>query len=294
MSLVIAWIGIDTHGITSAYIASESRVSWNGKKYYDACKKVFHSSKYPEIVGYCGDVLFPSLVINAIMNSIDNGMLFGPTDGALKRYEKFKKLLFNEFHKYPKEYMCDSFELVYINKEVSRINYPSFHAYRIGWKKKTGFYSRRIVLPKESDVICVMGSGENEYRNNYANMQKGRNKHTSRNVYHCLNITLDTSKEVTIGGPPQLVGIYRKPESNAMAFGIIYNRKRYYNSLSVGKVRDIENVQWRNARFEICNGGSKIKKGNAHAQPIDIGLNLATPQASKEERVAVVSLEEVL
>lgn len=59
MTLLASWAAIDTHGISSAYIVSDSRISWGNKKYFDFGKKVFASKKYPEIFGYAGDVLFP-------------------------------------------------------------------------------------------------------------------------------------------------------------------------------------------------------------------------------------------
>lgn len=51
MMLLASWAAIDTHGISSAYIVSDSRISWGNKKYFDFGKKVFASKKYPEIFG---------------------------------------------------------------------------------------------------------------------------------------------------------------------------------------------------------------------------------------------------
>lgn len=35
MTLLASWAAIDTHGISSAYIVSDSRISWGNKKYFD-------------------------------------------------------------------------------------------------------------------------------------------------------------------------------------------------------------------------------------------------------------------
>ena len=43
MTLLASWAAIDTHGISSAYIVSDSRISWENKKYFDFWKKVFAS-----------------------------------------------------------------------------------------------------------------------------------------------------------------------------------------------------------------------------------------------------------
>ena len=71
MTLLASWIGIDTHGPTSAYIVSESRFVWDSSRHFDYGKKVFASKSYPEIFGYAGDVLFPSIVLSQILEMID-------------------------------------------------------------------------------------------------------------------------------------------------------------------------------------------------------------------------------
>ena len=67
MTMLASWIGVDTHGATSAYIVSDSRFCWGNNMTYDYGKKVFASKKYPEIFGYAGDVLFPSVVLSQII-----------------------------------------------------------------------------------------------------------------------------------------------------------------------------------------------------------------------------------
>lgn len=43
MTLLASWAAIDTHGTSSAYIVSDSRISWGNKKNFDFGKKVFAS-----------------------------------------------------------------------------------------------------------------------------------------------------------------------------------------------------------------------------------------------------------
>lgn len=78
MTMLASWVGIDTHGIGSAYIVSDSRFTWNNNTFFDYGKKVFASNTYPEIFGYAGDVLFPSIVLSQIVEMIDSGLLFTP------------------------------------------------------------------------------------------------------------------------------------------------------------------------------------------------------------------------
>ena len=79
MTMLVSWVGVDPHGPTSMYIAADSRISWDAANTFDFAKKVFASKKYPEIFGYAGDVLFPSIVLGQIVELIDAGILLNTT-----------------------------------------------------------------------------------------------------------------------------------------------------------------------------------------------------------------------
>jgi hypothetical protein len=85
MSLVISWVAKDNHGFSSVYLASDSRANSNNKK-FDSCRKIFYSKNYPEIIGYCGDVLFPSMIINSLIDMMDNNLLFSINNSPKERY----------------------------------------------------------------------------------------------------------------------------------------------------------------------------------------------------------------
>ena len=73
------------------------------------------------------------------------------------------------------------------------------------------------------------------------------------------------------GGAPQLVGLYRKPNTNGFSFGIIHNRKRYYNGLAIGKIINSDNLEWRNKYFERCSGKFKKRIPGSKIQEHDLG-----------------------
>ena len=62
--LIICWTN------SFPYIASDSRITWGNNDIFDYCKKVFTCKQFPEIFGYCGDVLFPSIVLSQIAEMI--------------------------------------------------------------------------------------------------------------------------------------------------------------------------------------------------------------------------------
>jgi hypothetical protein len=52
MTLLASWMGIDSRGAVSAYIASDSRITWGGTVAFDYTRKVFAFRHSPDILGY--------------------------------------------------------------------------------------------------------------------------------------------------------------------------------------------------------------------------------------------------
>jgi hypothetical protein len=75
MTSLASWIGIDSRGQSSIYIVSDSRISWGENAVWNYGRKVFASRTTPEIFGYCGDVLFPSMFLSQVVDSISIGQL---------------------------------------------------------------------------------------------------------------------------------------------------------------------------------------------------------------------------
>ena len=268
MTMLASWIGIDTHGPTSAYIISDSRISWDKEDRFEHGKKVFASKNYPELFGYSGDVLFPSIVIQQIIEMIDSNVLFNfDTPCHEKNKIIFDKISY-ELNKYPIKRSAKSFQILHITRDtiVAKGIYPKFKAYTLcydcnGWNRDD------IDIPTESGILCVLGSGKSEFSQNYDRYQGSTNKNTSRNVYHCFVDTLKNTKDPFCGGAPQLVGIYRKPDTYAKYFGIIYNDKRYFAGSEIPYGSNYNNIDWRNENFEICDGEHKKIIDGAEHQP---------------------------
>ena len=67
MTVLIGWIGVDSRVPCSAYLMSDSRISWNDQLgAYDYGRKLFAFKNSPDILGYCGDVTFPSMVLSRL------------------------------------------------------------------------------------------------------------------------------------------------------------------------------------------------------------------------------------
>lgn len=268
MTMLASWVGVDTHGICSTYIASDSRFSWSSGETYDYGKKLYASRAFPEIFGYCGDVLFPTVILQQIIEMIDSNLLL---TNEMSCAEK-NKIIFNkisyELNHYPVSLSNKVFQILHITREtvVHKNKYPNFHAYFISfengkWKREEKSF------PIESGFICILGSGSTDFKLNYERYQGGPNKSTSRNVFHCFIDTLINSKDMSYGGVPQLVGLIRKPHSSGQYYGVLFGDKRYFNGSEIPQDSTYDSIPWRNENFEVCNGRVKKLALGAQSQP---------------------------
>ncbi len=71
MTSLISWVAIDSRGPASFYVASDSRISWARDAHWDMGRKLFTCRHSPDLFGYCGDVLFPSLLLSQVSQLLD-------------------------------------------------------------------------------------------------------------------------------------------------------------------------------------------------------------------------------
>lgn len=266
MTLIISWIGVDDKKdgkeISSIYLASDSRYSWGNTKNYDYGIKVFGSSKYPEIFGFCGDVLFPSIILGQIIPQVDNGLLINENDNIKIKNEKIFNYIKTSLEKYPKDFLRSSFTILHASRYKK-----TFKLFKITYDTNNGLINKEINLPKISTKVYSGGSGAKEFNENWLNWEseKHNDYRTSRAVYHCLDKTLKTLKDPLTGGLPQIIGLYRN--KNARLFGITENKKKYIFGKESSEDINSKKIEWRNENFERINPETlKIFEG-AQRQP---------------------------
>jgi hypothetical protein len=268
MTLLISWIAVDTHGPTSVYMASDSRISWGSNDHFDYGRKVFALKKYPDILGYCGDVLFPSIVLGQIAEMADQGLLFAPDASCKEKFEAIKGKLIQLFQTYPsmvKSITADTLQVLHASRDPS--NNMKFFCDLIEWRRSNGWAWQKVDIPTSSGPLLSLGSGSSEFTTNLKRYTSGPNKGTSRNIFHCFCDTLFNIQNVYCGGAPQLVGIYRKPHTPAITFGIIRNSRRYYLGARIDDLQNFESVEWRNDLFELFGGRTMKRQQDAQKQP---------------------------
>ena len=273
MTLVISWIGVDDKKtgkeISSLYIASDSRYSTNPKTTFDYGIKVFGTSKYPEIFGFCGDVLFPTTMLGQIIPQVDNGILLNESDDCISKNLKIFNYIKTSLEMYPESFLGDTFTILHGTRFEKE-----FKLFKFFYSKKQGIAISEVPLGKISTKVYSDGSGAKEFNHKWTNIwdnHKHNDYRTSRAVYHCLHKTLEQIKDPHTGGLPQIIGLYRN--KNSRIFGITENNNKYiYGKLSSESINSTS-IEWRNQNFERIDPETLQILERAQKQP----LQEATP-----------------
>lgn len=268
MTLLVAWAGADCKKrgsrTSSLYFATDSRISWNKNNGYDGQQKVFGSSISPDIFAFCGDVTFCGNHINTLVNCINHELILLNGNDIDIKVNNVQKYFNDAFQNYPKNILSGKSTILY----GTRIN-MDFFLYKAEFDKMSSqIIFQRIPIPNKSILLHEDGSGKNEFHENWIkeNSEKRNASGTSRSVYHCLHKTIINTKEPTVGGAPQIIGLYRK--FNAIPFGIIIDNKRFVYG-SIFRHDNAERIEWRNENFERVDGTTGLLIERAQRQPFE-------------------------
>lgn len=269
MTSFIAWVAVDSRAPASIYLASDSRISWDEHQTWNYGRKLYASKLYPEILGYVGDVLFPSQVLGQLIALIDSDLLFNKTDLSADKWRKIVSIVKLSFQDYPIK--NSPFSIIYCTRERSGMM-SIFHMYVLRWTDNKRWVNRQeIPLPEKSGIIDVLGSGEKTIQKWYAYWNRTTQGRTSRSIFSAFCDALASKEDKYSGGAPQLVGVYRK--GSAESFGVIYCNNRYLFGLPVNESDSLCSVEWRNSLFERCDWRTmKLFVGaQRHSRPRGLG-----------------------
>jgi hypothetical protein len=114
-----------------------------------------------------------------------------------------------------------------------------------------------------SYLAHIDGTGATQVRREDATMAKSKARGTSRAAMHAFFQALHSKADPFTGGPPQLVGLWRKGLSQQ--FGIWWYGKSYVGGMEVPMIGQDAKVNWFNHLFERCDGkGKKLRDANSH------------------------------
>ena len=117
MTILIGWLGVDSHSPCSAYLMSDSRFTWKGQhNSYDYGQKLFAFRSYPDILGYCGEVLFASQTLSQLIISGDAGALFPVSTDSPERSQIIFNQIKTQFAKFP-TFMRGASSIFHLSKD---------------------------------------------------------------------------------------------------------------------------------------------------------------------------------
>ncbi len=263
MTSLIAWAGVDQRGPASVYLASDSRLSWNGGGAWDHGRKVFSTKAYPHLFGFCGEAALPVHALSQLVELIDAGLLFEPDASPSHCMDVVVESLTKSLTPYPTA-SGDGFTFVHAMRRGTGLS-SAFHVATAEFSARHGVSRQELPSPAQSGLLGAWGSGAAAFRGRLAAWQSSDVSGTSRAVFSALCDALETGKDPRTGGAPQLVGLTRV--SPGETFGIVWRGGRYLYGTEVGVRTVYGQVRWRNELFEICDPITLLRAVNAQPQP---------------------------
>ncbi len=249
MTSIAVWVGVDSRLPASLNIASDSRISWGNTEKWDQGRKIFATRSDAHLFGYCGEVLFPALVLPVVIDLIDRGLIKSGQDEIIQ-------VLKDEMANYP-----------------SSIGFTVFHAFRTGDGMLAKFGLTTIeyksgawivdspTIPNSSDLVHVGGSGERSFRNAVAKWRKSNSGGTSRAIFSAFCESIGSNEDRRSGGPPQLGALYRT--GPARLIGTIINDDLYFAGCRLNQPDITADIEWRNELFERYDSLTKKRLQDA-------------------------------
>jgi hypothetical protein len=274
MTSLVAWTGVDTHGPSSVYLATDSRITWSADGrvtgVWDLARKLFASQRSSDILAYAGDVLFPTQVLGQLISLLDAGMLFAADATPEIRVQSIASVLRECMSRYPGDQLAGGGKVVIVHCCRSGERMASaFHVTELIYDATTrGWIVNPLPLPTESDIVCVHGTGARfvtTWKQRW-DSALGRAR-TSRGVFSAFCRVLLNQEDSRTGGAPQLVGIYRL--GPARTFGAIYGGQRYLFGLPAPIVLDDSQIEWRDDLFQRCDPVTlaRLEDAQRHHRP---------------------------
>ena len=277
MTTLVSWIAYDERAPSSAYIASDSRISWGDGIVWDGARKCFASREYPDVFGYVGDVLLPSLVLGQFVDALDAGFVVGRESGLPDRQEALLESFKRSVNNYPSARKLTAFMVVHLGRIGDGMT-AEFQARTVRCqdrmltdKVETSFDCPTVLElgskgVREANSPTVDGSGASTFNEQFACWKKSDHAHTSRAVFSALCTSIDSDAEPTVGGSPQLVGLYRK--DGGKVFGVVTGNRASVLGYSFNGRGQEDTVEFRNHLFERVDACGELLPGAKSHHPV--------------------------
>lgn len=258
MTALTAWVSYDSRRPAGAYIATDSRISFTAGGSWDEAQKAFASSRYPDVIGYVGDVLFPSLFLARHLAALDAEALIPSGSPLIERQAVLRESLTSALLTYPRRFQ-HPFAIVHLGREGH--GSAAHYAMQVLSLGSSGL-EEKVLTSLDSAGVLELGSatarslndpflggtGEEDVARALQSWNSGPHAHTSRAVFsaHCDAVRAPTV--TSVGGSPQLVGLYRV--GHGRNFGVHSDGvASLFGSMHHGAMASPE-IEFRNDLFE--------------------------------------------
>ncbi|SER11672.1 hypothetical protein SAMN03159444_03267 [Pseudomonas sp. NFACC02] len=268
MTSLIAWVAVDSVGPSALYFASDSRITWSGQTRWDFCKKIFSSNSQPEILGFCGDVLFPVQALAQITSLIDSGCLYEESDSAQEKFMKIASVIMDIYSTYPAPHSAP-FTIIH-GVRLGEGNSTKFEVRKLSWSTDKRF-SIEVVPTKEKydkadpKLLIALGSGKGVIKNIEHLWEKSDIGGTSRAVFSSFCEAVNSGADICTGGAPQLSVLYRKGVGRTL--GYVSTDATYFSGVIINNNYNLNHINFYNSSFEICDPVTRVRKDGAKRQP---------------------------
>lgn len=249
MTTILSWISIDARGPSGIYIVADSRITWgSASSRWDSGRKVF-ACRSADIFGYCGEVLYPTLVLGQLGDLVDRGLLWDPSVDANERHTKFfdyLKISFGRRHNAP-EY---DFTIVHCARDGQGLK-GSFHIWKVSYRAKFRDWIDEPVdfgNPNKSMVLLQLGSGRKALDREITTWAAGSQGGTSRSIFSAFCDSLEKGQDPLSGGIPQIVSLDRR--NGGQVIGFVAEGTRYLYGLPIQALPELDSIMWVDALFQ--------------------------------------------
>ena len=266
MTSLAVELSVDSRGPCALYIVTDSRITWSASvACWDAGQKAFASNSSADIFGILWRRFFPPYALRQVIDLIDAGVLFSATDRAEERHSKvvsvFKSAMQNG------QDMCVSdFSIVHGSRDFEFMQ-SQFRLWVTHYSSNTPTWHEELIDldTAKSYLVHVDGSGKKTIEQFKKNWDGTLDEGTSRAALWAFCDALYSKEDGNSGGPPQLVGIWRKGTGHH--FGFIWCGKRYVCGVQIPDDSQFDSVKWFNQRFERMDGEKIRLLHDAKKQP---------------------------
>lgn len=248
MTTLISWISVDSRGPSAIYVVADSRVTWGSQAHrWDSGRKVF-AAPTSDVFGYCGDVLFPSLVLGQVVDLVGRGLLWTNETDPNDRHAALVEYLQTAFSR-RQNAPDQAFTVVHTSRRGFGMD-GEFVAWRTdyvpgaqGWsdiRLNTADHGR-------SRVVITLGSGSEPLNREIMSWTVSPQGGTARSLFSAFCDSLEVGADSLTGGVPQIVSVDR--QSQGKIVGFVADGQRYLHGSPIGYSPAQESIEWVDRLF---------------------------------------------